>query len=70
MGVDATLGLPWGASSVGGVENAREQTRVQRAVRDQSDAEVTQRRDQFQLDGSNGEVVEALLRGQAQEVPC
>ena len=61
VGVDAVLGLACDASLAGGVENAREQASVERAVRDQPDAEVTERGDQLQFDGPNGEVVQALL---------
>ena len=41
---------------------------MERAVRNQADAEATQRRDQLQLDGPDREVVEALLRHQPKEV--
>ena len=58
------------ASLGGGFVQASEPPEVERAVRDQADSEAAQRGDQFQLHGSHGEVIEALLGRQAREVPC
>jgi hypothetical protein len=59
---DATLG--------GGFEHTGEQPGVQRAVRDQTDAKAAQRRDQLISTARTARFVQALLRGQAHEVPC
>jgi hypothetical protein len=52
-----------------GFECSGEQPGVQRAVREEADSQSAQRRDQLQLHGAHGEVVEALLGRQAEEVP-
>src|SRR5207253_8168517 len=50
------------------LEDASEPPGVERAIRDQADSEGAQCRDQLHLDGARSEVVQALLRGQTQEV--
>ena len=69
--LDALLRRVVGDASLGGgFEHAGEQAGVERAVRDQADAEAAQRGDHLQLHGPHGEVVQALLRRQAHEVAC
>ena len=41
---------------------------MQRAVRNQPDSQGAQRGNHFQFDGPHRKVVQALLRGQAQEI--
>src|SRR5829696_40579 len=67
-GLDAILDVLVAATTTGGAvgEHAAEQPTTERAPRDHADAVVLARGEHFELDGAGVEVVEALLRHEAE----